>query len=311
MTSDFAVSVVIPLFNKQTFIRRTLQSALNQSLTAREIIIIDDSSTDGSTAAIEDLVGGRVRLIRQANAGPGPARNRGIAEATGEWIAFLDADDLWRPEHLATLAEVAAEFPDAAVVASGHRRFRGDNDILATNLAPAAARRVEFFREAQRGEALHTSAVAVRRSALDAATGFGAFCPGEDLDLWIRLALVHFIAQSDRATVGYRQDTGGVMDALNGARSLDPRPQAMFATLAAALAAASDSDQGRDIRGLRDGLLINSVKQELYRGNTRAARALISDCKRLGAAVPHTYRLLALIPGQLGAAAIRLTVRLR
>ena len=136
--SEFAVSVVIPLYNKARFIRATLETALAQSHRADEIIVVDDNSTDGSVAAIEDLLGDRVRLARQANAGPGPARNRGVAEASREWIALLDADDLWQPNHLATLAEVAAQCPDAAIVAARHQR------LAATDPLPAPA--VRAFR---------------------------------------------------------------------------------------------------------------------------------------------------------------------
>lgn len=309
--NDFAVTVVIPLYNKAAYIRRTLESALAQTHAAAEIIIVDDSSTDGSGAAIEDLISGRVKLFHQANAGPGPARNRGITEAGCEWIAFLDADDLWLPNHLSTLAEVAAAFPDAAVVASGHRKIRRDENLPITDQSPNAARHIDFFCEAQRCEALHTSAVAVRRASLDKANGFGAFSPGEDMDLWIRLALANSIARSERATAGYRQDTGGLMNALDAAHSFDPRHQPMFTTLAAALEAAGDPDRQRDIRGLRDSLLSNSVKQELYRGDARAARLLIRECKRVGAAVALSLRLLALLPGRLGVTAIRLAKRFR
>lgn len=311
MTGDFAVSVVIPLYNKKAFIRRTLESAIAQTHPAAKIIIVDDSSTDGSVDAIEDLVSSRVKVFRQANAGPGPARNRGIAEARSEWIAFLDADDLWLPEHLTTLAEVAAAFPDAAVVASGHRRICRDESLPLADQAHHAARRVDFFREAQVGEALHTSAVAVRRASLDEANGFGAFSPGEDMDMWIRLALANSIARSERATAGYRQDTGGLMNALDAGKSFDPQRQPMFTSLAAAMESTDDPDRRRDIRGLRDSLLSNSVKQELYRGDARAARLLIWDCKRVGAPVPLSFRLLALLPGWFGIAAIRLAVRLR
>ena len=104
--TPFPVSVVIPLFNKAPYIRATLRSVLAQTLPPDEILIVDDGSTDGSVAAIADLIGGKVRLVTQPNAGPGPARNRGAAEARGEWVALTDGDDLWAPEHLHTLASV-------------------------------------------------------------------------------------------------------------------------------------------------------------------------------------------------------------
>ena len=309
--SAFAVSVVIPLYNKARFIRATLETALAQTHRADEIIIVDDSSTDGSVAGIEDFLGECVRLVRQANAGPGPARNRGVAEANSEWIAFLDADDLWQANHLATLAEVAAQCPDAAVVAARHRRLAATDPVPAPDNSPGAARRIDFFRDSQQGEIVQTSALAIRRATLIEAGGFGAFFPGEDFELWTRLALDHAIAVSDRTTALYVQHTGGLMDSLTGRKSFKPEHQPMFALLAEALADPRYAWRHRDIRALRDGLLRNSVKQELYRGDADAARILIHDCDRLGAAVPASYRALAMLPQLFLGPAIRTAVRLR
>ena len=309
--SAFDVSVVIPLYNKQAFVRDMLASVLAQSLPAAEIIIVDDHSTDGSVAKIADLIGGRVRLLSQPNAGPGPARNRGIAEASSAWIAFIDADDQWQPNHLATLAEVAAHCPDAAVVAARHQRMTATDPLPTRDETPVAARRIDFFRDAQQGENVQTSALAIRRAALIEAGGFGAFYPGEDFELWTRLALDHAIAVSERTTALYVQHTGGLMDSLTGRKSFKPEHQPMFALLAEALADPRYASRRRDIRALRDSLLRNSVKQELYRGDADAARILIHDCDRLGAAVPASYRALAMLPQLFLGPAIRTAVRLR
>lgn len=98
-SSSPTVSVVIPCYNGAPFLRETLESALNQTHPPLEIIVIDDGSTDDS-AAIAELFGPPVRVIRQENQGESVARNRGIDEAQGEWLAFLDADDLWKPTKL-------------------------------------------------------------------------------------------------------------------------------------------------------------------------------------------------------------------
>jgi GT2 family glycosyltransferase len=95
------ISVIVPLFNKEQFIQRTLDSILAQTFTEFEVLVVDDGSTDGGSAIVETSRDPRIRLIRQANAGPGAARNRGIREARGETLAFLDADDVWLPEYLA------------------------------------------------------------------------------------------------------------------------------------------------------------------------------------------------------------------
>jgi len=107
------VSVVIPVYNGERLIAETLRSVLAQTLPVHEILVIDDGSTD-RTAEVVASFAPRVTLVRQANAGESTARNDGIARATGEWIAFVDADDLWKPEKLerqmAALAGTSALF---------------------------------------------------------------------------------------------------------------------------------------------------------------------------------------------------------
>jgi len=299
--SAFDVSVVIPLYNKEAFVRDMLASVLAQSLPAAEIIIVDDSSTDGSVAKIADLIGGRVRLLSQPNAGPGPARNRGIAEASSAWIAFIDADDQWQPNHLATLAEVAAQCPDAAVVGAGFRRMRADEAVPPADDRAAAPQPLDYLRAARHGEALCSSAVAVRRHALQSSGGFGSVYPGEDLDLWIRLSLDHAMATSPRVTSLYLQRTGGLMDK---AGELPPSPQPMFATIAAALAEPRHAAHHADLRAFRDHHLRNGIKQSLYRGEPGSARLQIAQCDRDGTPIPLLYRLLALAPAILLRAAL-------
>lgn len=99
MTDRVRISVVIPCFNGARFLRQTLESVVRQTYRAHEIIVVDDGSTDDS-AAIAESFGPLVRVIRQPNQGESVARNCGIEEACGEWVAFLDADDLWEPEKL-------------------------------------------------------------------------------------------------------------------------------------------------------------------------------------------------------------------
>lgn len=99
MTDKPTVSVVIPCYNAAPFLRETLDSAINQTYPPFEILVIDDGSTDDS-AAIAEFYGPPVRVIRQPNQGESVARNRGIDEAKGEWIAFLDADDVWQSNRI-------------------------------------------------------------------------------------------------------------------------------------------------------------------------------------------------------------------
>jgi glycosyltransferase involved in cell wall biosynthesis len=108
-----AVSVVIPTYNRSHLILRALTSVLAQTVPPREIIVVDDGSTD-DTLRILGTLGDRLRVLTQPNAGGAAARNRGISEATTDWVAFLDSDDVWTPDHLARLCAAIAATGGAA-----------------------------------------------------------------------------------------------------------------------------------------------------------------------------------------------------
>ncbi len=92
------VSAVIPAFNRRDYIVRAIDSVMRQTVPVDEIVVVDDGSTDGTAEMVEGHYGNSVRVVRQPNGGPGGARRRGILEARGEWIAFLDSDDEWMPD---------------------------------------------------------------------------------------------------------------------------------------------------------------------------------------------------------------------
>lgn len=125
------ISIVIPLYNKGTLVERALRSiSVQDASVGREVIVVDDGSTDGcadiARRAARDLGIDDLRVITQANAGVGAARNRGIAEACGEFVAFLDADDEWSPSHLHTLAELAGRYPQCSVFATNYENLMPD-----------------------------------------------------------------------------------------------------------------------------------------------------------------------------------------
>jgi glycosyltransferase involved in cell wall biosynthesis len=94
------VSVVIPTYNRAAKVRDTIESVLGQTVTDLEVIVVDDGSTDDTGKVLGEIFGDRIRYYPQANQGVSVARNKGIAEARGQWIAFLDSDDLWEREKL-------------------------------------------------------------------------------------------------------------------------------------------------------------------------------------------------------------------
>ena len=125
------VSAVIPAFNRRNYLPRAIDSALAQTVPVDEILVIDDGSTDGSAEFLQSRYGNRVRVVRQANSGVAGARRRGIQEARGEWIAFLDSDDEWFPQRNGELLTAAERVPaDVAWIFGALRIVTDDGDGL-------------------------------------------------------------------------------------------------------------------------------------------------------------------------------------
>jgi glycosyltransferase involved in cell wall biosynthesis len=110
--ANVLVSAITPTYNRGQVITRTLDSILAQSRLPDEIILVDDGSTDGTADIVRKRYGSKVRVIEQKNGGVSKARARGISEARGKWIAFLDSDDQWLPGHLQTLLDIAENVPE-------------------------------------------------------------------------------------------------------------------------------------------------------------------------------------------------------
>lgn len=195
------ISVVIPLYNKESLIGKTIKTVLNQSNQDFEIIIVNDGSTDDSVAEVEKLQDSRIRLIQQHNAGVSAARNRGVAEARGEFIAFLDADDEWDKYYLATQYELTQKYPDCDVFAMNYdfQDINGKKTPTIINKLPfndAEGVLSNYFEVSSCSHPpLWTSAVMVRKSAFQNIEGFPVgIKSGEDLLTWARLACRYKIA---------------------------------------------------------------------------------------------------------------------
>jgi glycosyltransferase involved in cell wall biosynthesis len=203
--------IVMPLFNKEIYASRTIEGVLAQSCEEWRLFVVDDGSTDGSVAAVESFDDSRIKLIRQANAGPGAARNTGILAGEAEWIAFLDADDLWMPDHLQVLDELRQRFPSTVLIGSAYRQWTGSD--VPTLSPEGSAGLVRYFHEASRQRApFYTSSAAFSREAVNAVGLLEHVTVGDEMDLWARLALHGPVAASTRQTVLYRVGTGGITD---------------------------------------------------------------------------------------------------
>jgi hypothetical protein len=205
------ISVVIPLYNKASTIAAAVGSVQAQTCRDWRLIVVDDGSRDGGAAWVEAAAANdpRITLVRQSNAGVSVARNRGVAQADTELVAFLDADDQWLPDHLSQLMSLHAWQPDAPLWAAAYRLVDdvGGDRVVHTRVdAPEGRYLIEdYFSESVNVEfPVHSSAVMVSKAALQ---GIGGFPPGvgsgEDLLTWARLSCLGDIPFGTRATAVY------------------------------------------------------------------------------------------------------------
>jgi hypothetical protein len=206
------VSVIIPLYNKAPHIGRALRSALSQSLEDHEVIVVDDGSTDGGAAIAARCGDPRLRIVRQDNAGVSAARNRGVAEARSDWVAFLDADDEWMPGFIEAATRCARETGCDVVFAN--LRLSTDSAPWLQCAVPGRLPDYFDFFVANNGRGMNSSSVFVRRDALLRAGGFPpGVTHGEDLDTWMRLAWSGTIAYVPEVLAVYHNTGSGAMAA--------------------------------------------------------------------------------------------------
>jgi glycosyltransferase involved in cell wall biosynthesis len=198
------VSVVIPTHDRPVFLAQTLAGALRQEGVDLEVVVVDDGSRPGLVAGVAGVDDPRVRVERNETArGVAAARNRGIETASGEWVAFLDDDDLWAPSKLLDEIRAAREAGTAWAYA-GVVKIDERNRVIGGSPPPDpadVARRLPTWNLVPGG----CSGVIVRREALAAAGGFDARLVNlADWDLWIRLGRVGTPAVAADPLVGYR-----------------------------------------------------------------------------------------------------------
>lgn len=196
MKDNILISVVIPLYNKEHTVIRALTSVLSQSLNPLEIIVVNDGSIDKSVEVVESLSSALIRLIHQPNSGVSSARNTGIQNAKGEWIAFLDADDEWFPEYLSRINEIHQQFPDCNALATEYYFGTSDGSLKKAKIKGIKSSSVitllsDYFRVSSKSSPpVWTSAVVVRKSELEKIKGFPTGVKlGEDLLTWAKLAI--------------------------------------------------------------------------------------------------------------------------
>lgn len=205
-------SIVIPLYNKQNCIRETLRSVFNQSYTDFEVLVVDDGSTDGSLDVVKEFNDERLRIIEKPNSGVSATRNEGIRAAANEWIAFLDADDIWTSFHLETLVKVHNQHPKAEVLCSNYETF-SSNENYVDKLEKIEQKMTcfivkDFYLRLLSGKhVIWSSTAVVRKDCFEKVGWFDErLIKGEDLDCWAKLYENFVMAQTEFVTAFYRLD---------------------------------------------------------------------------------------------------------
>ena len=196
-----SVSVVIPTYNYGRFIGEAIESALSQTHAPLELIVVDDGSTDNTCEVLKQYAG-QVQYISQKNQGPSAARNKGILAARGEWIAFLDADDLWFEDKLLLQMECALANPQVCIIGA-----LNSNVVCVPDGADSAASMFTLLStpDLLGGLPFGTSSVVARKRELVSA---GLFNESrryvEDRELWLKLTLLGAGARVNRPLWSYR-----------------------------------------------------------------------------------------------------------
>ena len=190
MSADMDISVIIPAYRAAETIERALTSVAAQTLKPREVVVVDDGSGDGTFEAAQafqdQMAGIDLKVFQQENQGAGAARNRAIGEASGTWVAFLDADDEWLPEKLA-VSMATIEAHDLQLVAHNYVSVVADEQIL-VDCAQRFDVAADPYRGLYRKGFLATSTVVVRRDAVLSAGGFDeSLRTAQDFDLWLKI----------------------------------------------------------------------------------------------------------------------------
>lgn len=194
------ISVVIPLYNKEKQIKKTLKSVFDQTFQDYEIIIVNDGSTDRSMEIVEAFSDPKIRIIEQENQGVSAARNTGIKNARYDYIAFLDADDEWDPLYLTTQFDLVCSYKECSVFACAYlikqQRYATPISLNKLPFKDDSGVLTNYFEVASSSyPPIWTSAVMVEKKAIEAVGGFPVgITSGEDLLTWARLAFHYKIA---------------------------------------------------------------------------------------------------------------------
>jgi len=275
-------SVVIPLYNKSLYIERAIQSILRQTCQDFEIIVVNDGSTDNGREIAANIRDPRIRLIDQPNQGVSAARNRGINAATNPLIAFLDADDEWRPDFLREIQRLLNNFPDCGAYATATETIRPNGTTFLTDLGqlppePWLGILPNVFEMFQYGlSVLNSSSTVVPKQVLIDVDGFPeGIVLMEDIACWVKIAIGYPIAYNPKRLVIYHQEAS---NRSNVHKNLNQAPFIPIIQAAIRNSLLSDELQESALEFLAQQQIFTAMTNVMV-GNPAYARQLLETCR--------------------------------
>lgn len=211
------LSVIIPLYNKERTIRKTINTVLNQDYKNFELIIVDDGSKDDSIRIASTIQDKRIHIISQQNAGVSKARNNGVSKASGDYVIFLDADDVWYKNHLTVLVGLINDYGrECDVFTTNFSRIFPDGEEYVNRNDLTRGIIPNYFKASIKGDVTCSSCVCIRRTSFHKIGGFNPkYTHGEDTDLWNRMGRKYQYAYSPEVTCSYLLDQNASCSTMN------------------------------------------------------------------------------------------------
>lgn len=287
-------SVIIPLYNKAPYVRKTVESVLRQTFDDYELIIIDNGSNDGSNKIVAGFIDPRIRTVHlEENIGVSNARNKGVSLSTAPYITFLDADDWWEPTFLEEMAGLIKRHPGAGIygtkyyiVKNGKKRVAPigvDEDFLEGE--------INYCRVYAKTLCMPLTSITVSmpRAVFDEMEGFKPHLKlGEDFDLWVRIALRHKVVFLNKSLSNYNQDVDVTYRGTHHLR--DPKEHMLWNLGYLEPVEKTNPDYKQLIDNLRTYGLLSYLLTKQYRQAARQELAKV-DWDRQPIATRRLYRL--------------------
>jgi glycosyltransferase involved in cell wall biosynthesis len=205
-------SIIIPLYNKETYLSKTLNSVLAQTFVDFEVVIVNDGSTDGSAALAGTFAqaDGRIKVFSKPNGGVSSARNFGISLARADYVAFLDADDFWEPRFLEEMCYLITGYPACGMWGCAYKTIKRNKELLNCTHLPEGIID-NYFQRILKDRISWTSATVIRREVFDRLGGFPeGMIGGEDYYMWSKVAIHYKMAFTPKVLASYNLSDGAL-----------------------------------------------------------------------------------------------------